>query len=203
MTTTTIAVPTPASRRPRRLVWLGCLLVSVFALLALAACGSSDSATKTTSSGSSSTAASGAAATITSVTGSASTAASGAAGTVASAATQLSGSPDVAQFSGIALQLATCAQQNTTGQVVTDLRAGKTDSAKQVYNDCVGSALPAALASQAEPVVNDAATCGQTAAKGMSDADISAAENGDQATIQTLTNETISCLVAKYGDLLQ
>jgi hypothetical protein len=176
------------------------VVISIFALLALAltACGSSDSATKTPSSGSS-----GAAATITSVTGSASTMASGAGSTVASAATQLSGSPDVAQFSGIAMQLATCAQQNTTGQVVTDLRAGKTDSAKQVYDDCVGAALPGPLASQAEPVVNDAVTCGETAAKGMSDADVTAAENGDQTQIQSLTNQTITCLMDKYGDLLK
>jgi hypothetical protein len=173
-------------------------LFSVLALLALAACGSSDSATKTPSSGSS-----GAAATITSVTGSAGTMASDAGSTVASAATQLSGSPDVAQFSGVAMQLATCAQQNTTGQVVTDLRAGKTDSAKQVYNDCVGAALPGPLASQAEPVVNDAVTCGETAAKGMSDADVTAAESGDQTQIQNLTNQTITCLMDKYGDLLK
>jgi hypothetical protein len=185
--------------RPRRRWALpGVVLISIFALLALAACGTSDSPTKTTSSGSS-----GAAATITSVTGSASTMASGAGSTVASAATQLSGSPDVAQFSGIALQLASCAQQNTTGQVVTDLRAGKTDSAKQVYNDCVGAALPGPLASQAEPVVNDAVTCGETAAKGMSDADVTAAENGDQTQIQNLTNQTITCLMDKYGDLLK
>jgi hypothetical protein len=173
-------------------------LLSVLALLALTACGSDDDATNTTSAGSS-----GAAATITSVTGSAGTMASDAGSTVASAATQLSGSPDVAQFSGVAMQLATCAQQNTTGQVVTDLRAGKTDSAKQVYNDCVGAALPGPLASQAEPVVNDAVTCGETAAKGMSDADVTAAESGDQTQIQNLTNQTITCLMDKYGDLLK
>jgi hypothetical protein len=184
---------TPRSRR--RWALPGAVALSIIALLALAACGSSDSSTNTTSAG--------VAATVTSVTGSASTMASGAGSTVASAATQLSGSPDVAQFSGIALQLASCAQQNTTGQVVTDLRAGKTDSAKQVYNDCVGAALPGPLASQAEPVVNDAVACGETAAKGMSDADVTAAENGDQTQITSLTNQTITCLMGKYGDLLQ
>jgi hypothetical protein len=189
---------TTTARPRRRWALPATVLISIFALLALAACGSSDSATKTPSSGST-----GAAATITSVTGDASTMASGAGSTVASAATQLSGSPDVAQFSGVALQLASCAQQNTTGQVVTDLRDGKTDSAKQVYDDCVGAALPGPLASQAEPVINDAGTCGETAAKGMSDADATAAENGDQAQIQSLTNQTITCLMDKYGDLLQ
>ena len=181
------------------------MFVSVFALLALAACGSSsDSPTKTTAAGAgaatTATKASGAASTVASV---ANTTVSGAASTVASAATQLSGSPDIAQFSGIALELANCAQQNTTGQVITDLSAGKTDSAKQVYNDCVGTALPGPLASQAEPVVNDAVACSETAAKGMSATDMTAAENGDQAAITKLTNQTITCLLAKYGDLLK
>jgi hypothetical protein len=176
-----------------------CALVAVglLALGALAACGSSSNATSTIS------VAPTTAAVSTSAAGTTGSTVSGAESTMSSAATQLSGSPMVGQFSGPALQIATCVQQQTTGQVVTDLSNGKTDSAQKVYNDCIASALPAPLASQAQPVVNDAVACGQQATKALNSTDLQAAESGDTTQIQALTNQTITCLANKYGALLQ
>lgn len=167
----------------------GAMMFAVFALTLLAACGSSNAGTS--AAGAATEVATNPAGAATAVA----TAASGAATGVASAV----GSPAMNQAAGIAA----CLEQGTTAQVVSDLRAGQTQSAQAVYRGCLAGALPAALVGQLDPIINQAATCGSTAAKGLSNADMTAVQNGDQAVIQRLTQDTLTCVSNQLGVPLQ
>jgi|GEM_PF-2322233 len=104
---------------------------------------------------------------------------------------------------GDAMAIGLCLQQSTTGDIVTDLRDGNTESAEDMYRDCLGSALPESLVSQLDPIIEQAGTCGTEASADLTDDDIAAIEDGDQATIGQITNDTLECLSAELGVDLQ
>lgn len=92
-----------------------------------------------------------------------------------------------------------CLQENTSGEMVTQLRDGNTESAEAVYRTCLEDALPAGLVAQLDPVIQNAAECGSTAAQDLSDADVTAIEGGDAAAIQSLTQDTLACVSEELG----
>ena len=92
-----------------------------------------------------------------------------------------------------------CLQENTSGEMVTELRDGNTESAEAVYRTCLEDALPAGLVAQLDPVIQNAAECGSTAAQDLSDADVTAIEGGDAAAIQSLTQDTLACVSEELG----
>ena len=102
-----------------------------------------------------------------------------------------------------AMAVGACLQEGTTGDIVTDLRDGDTSSAEDLYRDCLSDALPAAMVSQLDPVIEQAGECGSNAAADLSDDDVAAIEDGDEAKIQQLTNDTLECLSADLGIDLQ
>ncbi len=95
--------------------------------------------------------------------------------------------------------IGSCLQENTTGEMVTELREGNTESAEDVYRTCLEDALPAGLVEQLDPVIENAAECGSTAAQDLSDADVAAIEGGDQGAIQSLTQDTLTCVSEELG----
>jgi hypothetical protein len=102
-----------------------------------------------------------------------------------------------------AMAIGACLQDSTTGDIVTDLRDGNTDSAEGMYRDCLGDALPESMVSQLDPIIEQAGTCGSDAAADLSDDDVAAIEDGDQAKIQQVTNATLECLSSDLGIDLQ
>jgi hypothetical protein len=97
-------------------------------------------------------------------------------------------------------QIGSCIQENTTANVLTDLRAGKTDSAKTVYQDCLKTQLPSTMVDQLDPIINTAAQCGVTASKDLSDADMKKIEDtGDPTLIQQVTVSTVQCVSDTLG----
>lgn len=172
-------------RTTHRPIWSVLLFGAVAVLLItfLAACGSDSNNDDAT-------------ATATTVT------ASGVATKASSAATSvMSGSP----LAGVAEagSIGACLQEKTTPELVQDLRDGNTDSATDVYRSCLETALPAALVAQVEPIIEQTAQCGVTASKDLTDADMEKIQQGDQATIQTLTQSTLTCVSDQLGVPLQ
>jgi hypothetical protein len=104
---------------------------------------------------------------------------------------------------GQAMAIGACLQEGTTGDLVTDLRDGNTDSAEDLYRECLSDALPPAMVSQLDPIIEQAGTCGTDAAADLSDADVAAIEEGDQAKIEQITTATLECLSADLGIDLQ
>ena len=104
---------------------------------------------------------------------------------------------------GDAMAIGLCLQSSTDGEIVNDLRGGDTESAEGMYRDCLGDALPPAMVSQLDPIIEQAGTCGSDAAADLSDEDVAAIEEGDQVTIQQVTTATLECLSADLGIDLQ
>ena len=104
---------------------------------------------------------------------------------------------------GNPLAIGACLQEGMTPEVVADLRAGNTESSEAVYQECLGDALPEPMASQLDPIIEQAGTCGSDAAAELSDEDMTAIEEGDQEKIQQLTNDTLECLSEELGVPLQ
>ena len=104
---------------------------------------------------------------------------------------------------GDAMAIGACLQDSTTGDIVTDLRDGNTESAEGMYRDCLSDALPASMVSQLDPIIEQAGTCGSDAAADLSDDDVAAIEEGDEAKIQQVTNATLECLSTDLGIDLQ
>ncbi|HEX5166101.1 MAG TPA: hypothetical protein VFV93_11945 [Thermomicrobiales bacterium] len=102
-----------------------------------------------------------------------------------------------------AMAVSSCLEDGTTGDIVTDLRDGDTGSAEDLYRGCLSDALPAAMVSQLDPIIEKAGDCGSEAAADLSDDDVAAIEDGDDAKIQQLTNDTLECLSADLGIDLQ
>ncbi len=174
----------------RRSAW-SILFVSAIALLLvafLAACGSDTSseatATKTTTGGAAATSPSGSAS-----------------GTSTTAPAASTGSPDASVANAGAI--GSCLQEKTTPAMIQDLRDGKTDTATEVYRSCLETALPSSLVAQVEPIIQQTADCGVTASKDLTDADVQKIESGDQATIQSLTQATLTCVSDQLGIPLQ
>lgn len=167
------------SSTTRRSIW-SVLLMSAVALLFVsfvAACGSDDDEDEP------------AATTETA----AATATTGTSGTTASPAT-----------GGIQVgAIGACLQEQTTPEMVQELRDGQTDAATEVYRTCLETALPASLVAQAEPIIQQTADCGVTASQGLTDEQMQEIENGDEATIQLLTQETLTCVSDELGVPLQ
>lgn len=92
-----------------------------------------------------------------------------------------------------------CLEQNTDADMVEDLRAGQTASAEAVYESCLENALPASVVAELEPVIQQAAICGQTASSDVTDAEVEALEAGDRAVAERLATETLSCLSNELG----
>jgi len=104
--------------------------------------------------------------------------------------------------SGMLATIGTCFEENTSSDIVTDLRAGNTESAQDVYRSCLEGELPAEMVLMADPIIETASECGVTAAEGLSDDDVAAMEDGDEAIIERVSTETIECLSAEFGDVL-
>jgi len=102
-----------------------------------------------------------------------------------------------------AMAVGACLQENTTGDIVTDLRNGDTGSTEDMYRKCLGDVVPESMQSQLDPIVEQAGQCGTTAAEDLSDDDVTAIENGDQAKIQELTTATLECVSSDLGIDLQ
>jgi hypothetical protein len=100
---------------------------------------------------------------------------------------------------GDAGEIATCIQGSMSEDIVMDLREGDSASAQEVYETCLETALPPALVTQLEPIVEQAGECGVTAAQGLSDADVTALESGDEAVITRVTEETLACVSEEFG----
>jgi len=164
-------------RRPHsrsRWSWLALTLLCVLTLSFLVACGSDDDDDSGTSANATNTTSGGASSsTVASPTMNGSTAELG--------------------------QIGTCFATGLTGNVVTDLRAGKTDSAQTAFTACLNGTLPESMVAMAQPIVQQAATCASDASKQLSDADVTALQNGDTAKAQTLANDTLTCASDKLG----
>ena len=104
---------------------------------------------------------------------------------------------------GDAMAIGLCLQESTTGDIVTGLRDGNTEGAENMYRDCLGDALPESMVSQLDPIIEQAGTCGSDAAADLSDDEVAAIEEGDQAAVEQVTNETLECLSAELGVDLQ
>lgn len=104
---------------------------------------------------------------------------------------------------GDAMAIGACLESNTTGDIVTDLRDGNTDSAEDMYRECLSDALPESMVSQLDPIIEQAGTCGTEASADLSDDDIAAIEAGDEATINQVTTDTLDCLSTELGIPLQ
>jgi hypothetical protein len=104
---------------------------------------------------------------------------------------------------GEAMAIGACFQSNTTADIVTDLRDGNTDGAEDMYRECLGDALPESMVSQLDPVIEQAGTCGTEASADLTDDDIAAIEDGDDATINQVTTDTLDCLSDQLGIPLQ
>jgi hypothetical protein len=102
-----------------------------------------------------------------------------------------------------AMAIGLCLQGSTDGDIVNDLRDGNTESAEDMYRECLGDALPESMVSQLDPIIEQAGTCGSDAAADLSDEDVAAIEAGDEAAIQDITTATLECLSADLGIELQ
>lgn len=174
------------------------LLLAILAVTLFAACGSDD--------GEDSGADTGAATTTTSTTGTGSTTATQAGDEATEAGDdateETDAGADATTSGGGAAEvgaIGACLQENTSGEMVTELRAGNTTSAEEVYRTCLEDALPAGLVEQLDPVIQNAAECGSTAAQDLSDADVQSIEGGDEAAIQSLTQDTLACVSEELG----
>lgn len=173
-------MPTRIAHRPitsALLLSAGALLLVAF----LAACGGSASSTATT------------APTPMATTGAATE-------STPSTSTGTTASPGIGAQAG---SIGACLQENTTSQLVQDLRNGNTDSATEIYRTCLETALPPALVSQLTPIIQQTATCAETASKNLTDAQMQQIENGDQATIRDLSQSTLTCVSDQLGVPLQ
>lgn len=173
------------------------LLLAVLVLTLAAACGSDDEddADTDTGGGTTTTATTG-------TGGSAATQAGNATETEDEATEETDADADATTSGGGAAEvgaIGACLQDNTTGEMVTELREGNTESAEEVYRTCLEDALPAGLVAQLDPVIENAAECGSTAAQDLSDADVEAIEGGDESTIQSLTQDTLACVSEELG----
>lgn len=173
------------------------LLIAVLALSLTAACGSDDDddADTDTDAGTTTTATTGTGGTTATQAGDAATETEDEATEETDADATTSGGGGAAEVGAIG----SCLQENTTGDMVTELREGNTESAEEVYRTCLEDALPAGLVAQLDPVIDNAAECGSTAAQDLSDADVEAIEGGDEAAIQSLTQDTLTCVSEELG----
>jgi hypothetical protein len=162
------------------LALIGFLMIAV-----LAACGSDEDPTATTATTGGTVA--------TATTGGTGT---GGAGTSTPATTGTTGMTGSAEELGA---IGECFYSNTTADVVNDLRGGDTSSAEDVYRSCLEDSLPPTLVGQLEPIIEQAAVCGEEAANNLSDAEVAALENGDEAVAERMTNETLECLSTEVG----
>jgi hypothetical protein len=92
-----------------------------------------------------------------------------------------------------------CFMAGTTSGVVEDLRAGNTESAEEMYRGCLSDELPDNLVSQLDPIIEQAATCGTTAAQGLSEDEVASLEEGDEAVAERVSNETLECVSDELG----
>ena len=102
-----------------------------------------------------------------------------------------------------AMAIGLCLQSSTDGDIVNDLRDGNTESAENMYRECLGDALPESMVSQLDPIIEQAGTCGSDAAADLSDEEVAAIEEGDEAAIEEITTATLECLSAELGIDLQ
>jgi hypothetical protein len=93
----------------------------------------------------------------------------------------------------------TCIEENTDAEMVEDLRAGRTTAAEEVYTTCLEEVLPASVVADMEPIVQQAATCGQRASEDLTDDDVAALEAGDRTVAERLSAETLNCLSEETG----
>jgi hypothetical protein len=187
--------------------WLSIALIAMLVLGFTAACGSNDdddedAATTDTTTGATSEAVS----TTASTDGDATEPSDEGDDSAGIEATASAAIDDAATMTGMDSEelgtIGACFQENTTADVVSDLRAGNTEMAEEVYRGCLENNLPPVALAMADPIIESASECGVTAAEGLSDSDVAAVESGDSAVIEQLTAETIDCLSAEYGDVL-
>ncbi len=185
--------PDVVNRRTKRSNWstFSIALIGLLMMTLLAACGGDDE------DDSESDAAPTVAATATTASGSSSDVAGTATETDDAATTSTSGDM------GDVMAIGACLQEGTTADVVNDLRDGNTGSSEDVYRECLSDSLPPVMVSQLDPIIEQAGECGTEAAAELSDDDIDAIENGDQATIEQVTSDTLDCLSAQLGIELQ
>jgi hypothetical protein len=130
---------------------------------------------------------------------SAATAATDAGNTAATVASDAGSTAVSAASSGELGAIGMCFMSGTTSGIVEDLRAGNTDSAEEMYRGCLGDALPEGLVSQLDPIIEQAATCGTTAAEGLSDEEVASIEQGDEAVAERVSTETLQCVSDELG----
>lgn len=180
-------------RLTQRSVWstFGIVMFGIVLLSLMAACGSDGDDDDDAGNGSTTT--------VTTASGS-----GGTTGTATEADTDdgTATSDDMGDMGGV-IEIGACLQENTTGDIVTDLRDGNTESAEGMYRACLEDSLPESMVSQLEPIIEQAGTCGEEAAADLSDEDLAAIEEGDEATIEQVTTATLECLSADIGMDLQ
>jgi hypothetical protein len=130
---------------------------------------------------------------------SAATAATDAASTAATVATDAGSTAVSAASSSNLGAIGLCFMSGTTSDIVQDLRAGNTDPAEEMYRDCLGDALPEGLVSQLDPIIEQAATCGTTAAEELSEEEVASLEQGDEAVAERVSSETLQCVSDELG----
>lgn len=92
-----------------------------------------------------------------------------------------------------------CLAENTSGDVITELRAGTTTAAEEMYTTCLEGALPAGMVDQLDPIIDSAAQCGVTEAGKLSDADVTKLEAGDEQAAEQFSTATLTCLSTELG----
>jgi hypothetical protein len=183
--------------RQPRWSWLAFALVSVLLLAIVASCGSGDDDDDDdTTSGAATTSTTTGSATNTTTTGASDSSPTAADTTEEATPTSASAEDDATGDVGA---VGACFTEAFTSDVVNDLREGNTESANAAFNDCIEGTLPESLASQAEPVVDQATTCAETASQDLGDEDVIALESGDTAVAEQLANDTLTCVSDELG----
>jgi hypothetical protein len=186
--------------------WISIALVTMLIVSFVAACGSDDddddaSGESTTSSAATSD--TGAAPTTAASDGDATEMTDDGDGIAATASAAIDAAATMTGMDSETLgAIGACFQENTTSEIVTDLRDGNTESAEAVYRTCLEGELPAEMVMMADPLIEVASECGVTSAEGLSDDDVTAMEGGDEAVIERVTTETVECLSAEFGGML-
>lgn len=188
--------------------WIGIALATMLVVLFVAACGSGsddddDDAGADSTTSSVATSDSGAAPTAASSDADATEMTDDGDGIEATASAAIDAAATMTGMDSETLgAIGTCFEENTTSDIVTDLRAGNTEMAQDVYRTCLEDELPAEMLIMADPIIELASECGVTSAEGLSDEDVAAMEDGDEAVIERVTTETVECLSAEFGGLL-
>lgn len=87
-----------------------------------------------------------------------------------------------------------CFMEGTSEDVLTDLRDGETGSAEEMYRACLEESLPENLVDQLDPIIEQAADCGTTAAEGLSDEELA-----DPGVAEIVTVATLDCVSDELG----